>query len=110
MASNEGRARLVGWEPTANGWVYVDKDGFYPCPAYDTSLDAVKRIMAMEKFAKAHERWEANLILSEKAWDGGAAALPTLTEELWDEALEVQKLRNAALQTTREHGDAEKTR
>ena len=45
MASNEDRAKLCGWEPTANGWVYVDKDGFYPCPAYDTSLDAVAELL-----------------------------------------------------------------
>ena len=45
MASNEERAKLCGWEPTANGWVYVDKDGFYPCPAYDTSLDACAELL-----------------------------------------------------------------
>jgi hypothetical protein len=47
---------------------------------------------------KAYELWEANLVLSEEAWKGGIADFPTLTESLYDELLECQRLRNHALE------------
>jgi hypothetical protein len=47
--------------------------------------------------AKRYEAWEARLILCDEAWSGGVAPLPTLTEELWDELLEIQRDRNEAL-------------
>lgn len=53
------------------------------------------------KFAEAHEKWEAALILSDEAWDGGMAALPTFTHDLYDEFMEVQRLRNTALDMVR---------
>lgn len=47
--------------------------------------------------ARRYEAWEGKLILSEEAWRGGVAELPTLTDELWDDLLEIQGLRNAAI-------------
>jgi hypothetical protein len=47
--------------------------------------------------AKRYEAWEARLILCDEAWSGGVAPLPTLTEELWDELLEIQRDRNEAI-------------
>jgi len=52
----------------------------------------------MRAFAKAHEKWEANLINSNEAWaPDGMAEFPRLTAPLYDEFMEVQRLRNAAL-------------
>jgi hypothetical protein len=47
--------------------------------------------------AKRYEAWEARLILCDEAWSGGVAPLPTLTDELWDELLEIQRDRNEAI-------------
>jgi hypothetical protein len=55
----------------------------------------------MAAVLKAYERWEADLILSDEAWDGGAADLPTLTWALWDRLLEIQAMRNDALKAIR---------
>ena len=43
-----------------------------------------------------YEQWEANLTMSQDAWQGGMAALPTITRTLWDQLLEIQRERNAA--------------
>jgi hypothetical protein len=43
---------------------------------------------------KRYETWEANLIMEDSCWEG---RMPTLTNELYEELLEVQKLRNEAL-------------
>lgn len=43
---------------------------------------------------KKYEQWEANLIMEDSCWEG---AMPTLTEKLYEELLEIQKLRNEAL-------------
>lgn len=43
---------------------------------------------------KRYETWEANLIMEDSCWEG---SLPTLTNELYEELLEIQKLRNEAL-------------
>ena len=43
---------------------------------------------------KRYETWEANLIMEDSCWGGG---MPTLTNELYEELLEIQKLRNEAL-------------
>lgn len=52
----------------------------------------------MHTFAKAHERWEANLINHPKAWGAdGMDPEPRIVGELYDEFMEVQRLRNAAL-------------
>ena len=50
---------------------------------------------------KAYEAWEADLILSNEAWAGGFAALPTITQELWDRFIEIQTMRNTALAKAR---------
>lgn len=47
--------------------------------------------------AKAYERWEADVLLSEEAWQGNTAPLPTLTQPLWDRLIELQTMRNAAV-------------
>lgn len=51
-------------------------------------------IAAMDAFASAHERWEADLILCNKAWT--TTDLPKFTDKLWDRALELQAARNTA--------------
>jgi len=53
---------------------------------------------------KRYEQWEANLILSQEAWDGGLLTLPKLTQELWDELLEIQTLRNEILKKPNQEG------
>lgn len=55
-------------------------------------------------FAVAHEAWEADLILSGEAWDGGMAEFPRLTAELYDEFMRVQAMRNEAVELARAAG------
>jgi hypothetical protein len=43
---------------------------------------------------KRYEQWEANLIMEDSCWEG---SMPTLTPELYEDLLEIQKLRNKAL-------------
>ena len=43
---------------------------------------------------KRYEQWEANMILEPKCWE---KAYPELTEELYEELMEIQELRNKAL-------------
>lgn len=67
----------------------------------DLPEDTMNRGDVLEKlaaFAVAHERWEADLILSDEAWDGGMAEFPRLTAELYDSFMQVQALRNEALE------------
>lgn len=52
----------------------------------------------LKEVAEAYERWEADLILCGKAWNHGLATLPTITQPLWDRLIEIQAMRNAALQ------------
>jgi hypothetical protein len=56
--------------------------------------------MDIEKIKRAllaYQSWEANLVLNREAWDNDKREYPQLTEELWDELLDCQKLRNEAL-------------
>ena len=46
--------------------------------------------------AKRYEAWEANLVLHGR-WETTGDGLPTLTEDLYDEMMELQALRNAAI-------------
>jgi len=55
----------------------------------------------MVKLLKAYEQWEADLIMSDEAWDNGRAALPTLTYPLYDKLLELQAERNRLLKGVR---------
>lgn len=48
----------------------------------------------MAKVLKRYEDWEAKLILENSAWEN---EMPTFTPELFDEFLEIQRLRNEAL-------------
>ena len=56
-----------------------------------------RKMAALVEALEAYERWEADLILSNEAWDGGAADYPTLTPELYGRLITIQGLRNAAL-------------
>lgn len=51
-------------------------------------------IEAMDAFAAAHEQWEADLILCNKAWT--VTGLPKFTDELWNRAMELQAKRNVS--------------
>ena len=65
--------------------------------------ERLSRVAAkLAELAEAYEQWEADLILSEEAWDGGIRPLPILTYELWDRLLEIQGMRNAALAAWKE--------
>lgn len=57
-----------------------------------------KNILTALEVLKEYEKWEAELLLSNEAWDGGfERPLPRLTEELFDGLLEIQILRNKVL-------------
>lgn len=61
-------------------------------------LEAARKVAScLHDFATAHEKWEAALIMDDAAWQGGMAALPTLTETLYDGMMELQRQRNLAL-------------
>jgi hypothetical protein len=63
--------------------------------AADLIVRAVNAHDELLAFAKAHERWEADLVTSNEAWKFGARALPEITEHLWDGLMELQRMRNA---------------
>lgn len=52
-------------------------------------------IKKAKHFIEAFTQWEANLIMSKEAWRGNDG-LPVFTQELYDEWLNIQKLRNEA--------------
>jgi hypothetical protein len=52
------------------------------------------------KISEMYEQWETNLINCEKAWET-RSGLPTLTQELYDELIEIQNKRNAILKKIR---------
>lgn len=64
------------------------------------SIDSLSEIIANQRekldafrtFAKAHEAWEAGLIMDEKE-----TLLENLTDESYDEMLRIQNLRNEAM-------------
>lgn len=47
--------------------------------------------------AIGYQQWEADLILSDQAWGGGMESLPTLTQELYDGLVELQRRRNTII-------------
>lgn len=53
--------------------------------------DLIEQVVA---FIKAHEAWEAALILDDVAWKGGSADYPTITHGLYDAMMGVQAIRN----------------
>jgi len=58
-----------------------------------------RRYKKLVAFARAHEKWEAELIMNDGSWgQDGSAATPTLTEEQYTKMLEIQSLRNEALE------------
>lgn len=63
--------------------------------------EANARTMAASKdllaVCQAYEKWEGDMLLSQEAWSGGLADLPTITEKLWHRLLEIQAMRNAAI-------------
>jgi hypothetical protein len=65
------------------------------CGSFGPICEEHKAAFAVDPFEvlKRYEQWEANLINEPEAW-AGMAALPTLTQELWDELMEIQGLRN----------------
>ena len=66
-------------------------------PLFDFAREQDRKMAALVEALEAYERWEADLILSNEAWDGGAADYPTLTPELYGRLITIQGLRNAAL-------------
>lgn len=82
------------------GAACTEEDARLIARAPDLDAECVRLRAINEKllaFAKAHEAWEGKLILDDDAWDGGHATLPTLTDDLWDEFLAIQKMRNDAV-------------
>ena len=66
-----------------------------------TNGQLAKALDLFIKFAEAHEKWEASLIMSDEAWDGGMASLPRFTQAIYDDFMEVQRMRNVALDEAR---------
>ena len=55
------------------------------------------RVAQLEAVLRGYEKWEGELVLSQEAWRGGMASLPTLTQSLFDRLIELQTQRNKAL-------------
>ncbi len=51
-------------------------------------------LLSAEAALKAWEKWEADIVMCNDAWHGN---LPTLSQELLDRVIELQKMRNEAL-------------
>lgn len=47
---------------------------------------------------EAYEKWEADLLLRDEAWD---ESLPTIPQDLWDRLIEIQTMRNAVVREAR---------
>lgn len=61
---------------------------------------AAAEIERLREALQAYETWEANLLINAEwggEFPGGMRALPRFTYELWDELMECQTKRNAAL-------------
>ena len=58
--------------------------------------DTIKHRSSMIKVLKRYELWEAHMLSESKCWEN---EYPQLTEELYDELLEIQELRNEAMST-----------
>lgn len=61
------------------------------------------RTAQLEEVLRAYEQWESDLIKSPEAWATlvSGQGLPKLTLPLWDRLMQIQALRNAALQSER---------
>lgn len=70
-----------------------------PQPMVEKSIaDALAaRVAELEAVLRGYEKWEGDLVLSQEAWRGGMAALPTLTQPLFDALIELQTQRNKVL-------------
>ncbi len=70
--------------------------------AYEvTVIEAANRIRELsekiakhQEFAKAHEAWESRMIL-----EGKHKILENMTDDAYEEAMEIQRLRNKAMQS-----------
>lgn len=63
-----------------------------------------EQVDALIAFAVAHEQWEAKLLMSDKAWNGGQSSFPMIVDEHYDGLMEVQALRNDAIGPLRASG------
>ena len=79
----------------------IRPDGKTFQPDHATLLAEVATLKAQReallKAAKAYEKFEGALVTSNEAWQDGAAPFPTFTQELYDEWIAIQTIRNAAI-------------
>ena len=80
---------LIGLHINENGTVYYDHK------YVEWLQDKVNSAVEEQKVVlKKYEEWEAKLIMEDNCWENG---LPELTQELFEEFLEIQELRNQAI-------------
>lgn len=81
------------------GCVYIEGR---PCELTLDEKRANARLIAaapeMQEVLEGYEKWEADLILTNKVWVGGN---PVIIDELYDKMIELQTMRNAALAKAR---------
>lgn len=70
----------------------TNKEYFVKC--YETAIEALEKQISTTMFMEKLEAWEAKLIETDECWVNG---LPKLTQELYDEWMELQKERNELL-------------
>ena len=68
----------------------------YPRPVELANARLIATAPELLAVAQRYEAWEANLVLHGR-WEATGDGLPTLTEDLYDEMMELQALRNAAI-------------
>lgn len=95
------------------GWSYiVDKDGdqhvskrrTVACVNALAGLHPEKLaalIEAVEKYANAHEKWEAAIITNNHIWNT-SDGLPHITQEIWDDVIPLQNMRNDVVRLLKE--------
>lgn len=96
--SGDGDGNYVVWtrQPHTGELATVnceDINGEFPAKANARLIAAAPELLAV---AQRYEAWEANLVLHGR-WEATGDGLPTLTEDLYDEMMELQALRNAAI-------------
>jgi hypothetical protein len=58
-------------------------------------------IEAVEKYVEAHQKWEADIINDDRVWNT-TDQLPHITQEIWDDVIPLQNMRNEVKQLLKE--------
>jgi hypothetical protein len=60
-------------------------------------------IEAVEEYVEAHQKWEADIINDDRVWNT-TDHLPHITQEIWDDLIPLQNMRNEVKRLLKELG------